>query len=784
MQDKITQANVLEIYTKYIGEFGAFVNRRRATPDVKDGLKPIHRRIIYDMYAVERATDNLVKSKTISGSVLRFHPHGDSAVYDSMKPMTNWYEITEPLLEGSGNWGNMQGDKSADARYTDSKLSQFAIDCVIGDLATSSNAVDWVETYDGRNKEPEFLPTAVPLILINGTFGIGVGLKSLVPPHPMGDVIDATINLIKNPSAPVILIPDQYMGCEIVEGDWKAISNTGRGSFIVRGIIDIENTDTKPMLVIRTTPDRVNANSITEKIENMKAQNLLPQVEGLIDTSTTDDMRIEIILRKGSDANYVRDLIYKKTEMQTTVTVNFEIVDGLDTARFNYKSYLQYFIEFRKNTKFRLFCNKLQEIDTRIHERQTYITLLESGKIDEVIKNIRLSIDDDKALLEYLTKELDITPRQASYILRANISKLSLNNLNKYKKEAEELEEMKNKYITLISDEKYLDEIILEELQMFKDKYAKPRKSKIIGKDILTNVPKGEFKLVITENNFIKKISLNETLGSFKGDTPKFILKGDNTENIIIFDELGKVHKLPIHKIPVSEKSSNGIDIRSLSKNLTGNIIKVLYEPAISHYSEIIEPCSYYLVVVMKSGLIKKLSLKDFLSVPLSGLLYSKIANNDKVKGVEIIPDLLDVIVYSKNKGLRIPMSDIPYQKRNTKGNKSMSDCDNVEGISVMYNETTDIIIITNNGYINRVSAGALQSVGRNKNGSNLINLSRGDSISVIYGVTQNDKIRIVTNTGVKFITASDYEIGSSISKGTKILGKNEYILKSEIFIE
>lgn len=774
---KIIDVNVFNQYKEDMSQYAIFVNRKRMVPNVKDGLKSIHRRILYAAFDIEKAINKNVKSAAVVGTTMKtFHPHGDSSIYDAMKPMTNWFEIYMPLLQGKGNWGSFQGDSQAASRYTETRLSEFAMDCVIGELKENKQIVEWVENYSGTTFEPEYLPVAVPLLLINGSFGIGVGLRTEIPKHNISEVIDATLELIKNPNAEVILVPDQCMPCEIIETNFKAISNKGNGSFKVRGIIDIEEKGGKQCLVIKSTPDMVFLNTITEKIENMIASKKLIQISDMYD----DSNGYVIVLRKGADPNFVREVIYKNTDMEKSFKVNFEALDGIEPIRMSYKSYLESFIEFRKVTKFRLYCNQLQDVQTKLHERDAYIKVLQSGEIDNIIYMIRNQQDiDDNYLIEYLISKLDITDLQAAFIIKSDLRKLSKGYLNKYISEAVELEKIKNDYLDKITNEELLVKEIVDELKYFKKKYGKPRNCKVISESELSDVPKGEFKIIITENNFIKKIQPNDSIGSLRGDTPKIVLKGENTENILIFDEQGKVFKLPIHKIPFTDRNSNGTDIRTIIKYLTSNINKVIYEPVLKDLTT--KTRKYFITVLSKNGYIKKLDLEDFLAVPASGILYTKLDQGDVVKNISIVASDLDIIVYSKNKALRMNLSEVPHQKRNTKGLMSMAQ-ETVDGLSIIKPNTTDIVVVTESGKINRFDVVALPTIGRNKPGSTIIKLSKGDAIQTVYGTDLNSILKIITKNNIYEFRVGDIPSGTSISSGAKMIStKTDNIIRCEI---
>lgn len=765
---KIINVPMKDQYIKDSIDYLIEANRRRAIPDYKDGFKPVQRRIIDVMYNDIKCIHHTVKSAKIVGVTMgKSHPHGDMAIYQSMKPMANWFETNIPYIISQGGFGNFQGDSMSAPRYTEARLSEFTMDCVIGELKETNKVVDWSRTFDDRDIEPNYFPVTVPTLLIQGAFGIGYGMKVEIPKHNIGDVIDATIKLMENPNAKIELIPDQSMKTLLMKSDFKAISNKGSGKFMVKGLIEIDEYKGYPRLTILSTPDLVFLNSVTDKIENLIKSKELQNIHDMDDESSEDQMKYTILLKKGTDPYYIRDVIYKKTEMQKAFNVNFEVLDGHESVRMSYKSYLQAFILFRKTTKFRLYCNKLKNANTKFHEKDAFIKVLQSGKIDQIITKIRKhESTDDAPLVEYLIKELDITDLQAKYIIKANLRQLSLGNLNKLIEQANKYQEDISSYYTIIHNEEMILQEIKQELLYLKKKYNKPRNTTLIEmEDDL--IPKGEFNIIITENNCIKKIPTNFPV-NVKGDTVRQVMKVDNQKSLLVFDDLGKVYKLPIHKVQVHDKNSNGTDIRLLINKLTSNIVKVIYEPLLEKLSKSTD--KYFLTMVTSCGNIKKMDLDDFLIVLPSGLVAFKLDDNDSVKDVTIIYEHLDVIVYSKDKALRFNMKDIPHQKRNNKGQRSMQTGNFIDGMSIIDPNTTEIIIVTDKGKVNRFSSVALPLLIRNKPGVDVIKLTRGDGIKAIHTANISNNLNVITADSEHQFKVEDIPIGSSISPGTKMI--------------
>lgn len=696
----------------------------------------------------------------------------NSGIYGTFRPMINWWESKVPLIDKQGNFGNLSGDVESAQRYTEVKLSKFAMDCVISELADTKKAVDWLDNYSNTTKEPEFLPVKVPLLLIEGSLGIGVGLKAEIPAHNLAEVIDATIYLMHNPEGQVALIPDHCMNCEIYDTDWEKISKVGFGHYKIRGIIDIEDYDkNRKALVIKSLPDLTFLNVVKDKIEELVEKKKIIQIDNILDQCEQNSMRLVIVLKSGADPYFVRDMIYKNTKVEQTLRINLETLYGFNPLRMSYKSYLLSFIDFRKTTKFRVYTNILQDIQTRIHERDAYIKVLESGEIDNIIKMIRKQKNiDDQALIDYLVKKLKITDLQAKYIIGADLRKLSIGYLNKYKQEAIDLEAKRQYYLSLILDEKKIEAEIEAELLEIKAKYGKPRTCKIIKGIDDNDIPKGTMQIIVTEKNFVRKVPIGSSIGSFRNDAVRTAIRIDNTDSIIIFDERGRVFKLPVHKIPFTDKSSNGTDIRFLIKGLTANINSIIPESVIKELSKKgSHDNKHYLITITRNGLYKRMDLDDFITVPPSGILYAKIDDGDYIKDVIIAHSSFNLIVYSDRKAVCVNVNDIPYLKRNTKGSRAIYNADTVDGLCVIDQTKSDIIVVTDSGRINRIPIISLP-IAANKKGFNVIKLGTNDKINSVMSGNDSNIICVKTLKNYHEIPVAQLQVGSSISTGEKLI--------------
>lgn len=790
MSEEIIQKNASEAYVSDMVRYSIETNRRRAFPDYKDGLKLVQRRTLYAMAFLLPCSRELVKTAQVTGRVMgELHPHGDSSIDDVIKILSNWFDRYIPLIYSESNMGSMQGDGAAASRYTEVMLSQFTKEAIFSEMKENENIVDWTPTFTGKAKEPEYLPVKVPLLLINGCLGIGTGKSTNIPCHNINEVIDATLNLIDNPDAPVVLVPDQCMPCEIIDANWKQICNSGNGSFKVRAKIDIEIEDKGKanehyMLVVKSTPDRVwiddgKDTGVHYQINELIEKGRLPQITDLIENSHDKDMRYEIHLKKGSDPNYVRDYLYKATSLQVTQSVNFEVLNGIEPMeRMSYKSYLQAFIEQRCITKYRYYCLKLQDARTQLHEKEICIMLIESGKVNELTKKIQKSkLKNDSELVNWLINLFNITDLQAKFILNYPMKKLAPVYLKQYKEEAKKLREIETICMNKILNDGELLKEIKEELIYFKNKYGFPRKSIILNESQISNIPQGTFRIVITENGFIKKLPVNEAVGSYRGDNPTITIIAENTSDLIMVTSTGRGYKIPVYKIPITEKNSIGIDIRILMKGITSTIIAIFDSFVLRKYADL--RLKHYVVLCTEKNYIKKLDIEDLLVSTNSGIIMTKLNTGDQVKSCIIVPDNLDVVIYSKRKALRCPMSSIPNYKRNTVGNYAMNTKDDIDGIAMVDPRSTDILVITDAGYVNKFDITGLPVSERYKAGNNVIKLKPTDSIHSLFSTNDNQVITVLTKEKKYDIPVKDIQRASTASAGKKLIPlKGDIIIK------
>ena len=776
------EVNIVDQIRKDMEAYAEEVVSNRAVVSIY-GFKPVHMLLLYCAYATTGLTQRTKKCARLIGDMLGiYHPHGDVSTYDAILTLVNWYDCYMPLFKKQGNFGNYQGDGPASYRYTETMLTPFAMDCVIGDLTKTDQVVDWIKNYDESAKQPVFLPLKVPLLLINGTDGIAVGMKADIPSHNITEVLDATINLIDDPNYQVVLRPDHCMPCEIVDTNWKAISNKGDGKYIVRGVIEQGTYQGYPALFVKSLPNKTRWNPIQKAIEELKFTHL-PQILSIHEDCKPDKINCIIKFRRGTDLNYAQQMIYKKTNLQRSFRVNFEIYNPMTHSidQFSYKSYLQFFIEFRKTTLFRLYTSLYQNKTTKIHALGMYIDLSHNQNLHNIILDLEKNKNkDDNEMVDYLVKKYKLTDLQASFAIHNDLTKISPYHVKKMEAELAILIQESDELYRKIVDENELVKDLRADLVRIREKYKQPRRCKIIKESVVTGIPEGMFKIIITENNFICKIDAKrENLPKFRNDKPKYILKTDNTDKLVIFDSAGKSYKLPVNSVTLHDNRSNGLDIRILVKDLTSSIVSMISEERLKAFSKKINP-SYFLTCVSRAGLIKKMDLNDIVTASAKSSTYMKLDDGDVVQDIMIIPDTSDIIVYSKNKALRFGMDQVPLFRKQAKGNISMN-TDYIDGVSIITRNTTDIVIITDKGYVNRFNELGFTKTDRAKVGSKVIKLHKDDFIKFIYGVNIRDSLRVISNSVDKIVPVADIPEGSSVSPGTKMIPTREIVLRCSV---
>jgi DNA gyrase subunit A len=676
-----------EMRESYIS-YAMSVITSRALPDVRDGLKPVHRRILFAMHEIGlTATAKTKKSATVVGDVLgKYHPHGDVAVYDSMVGMAQTFSYRYPLIIGQGNFGSIDGDPPAAHRYTEAKMSRIAGE-LLRDL--EKNTVDFRPNYDNTRKEPTVLPAGVPNILLNGTLGIAVGMATNIPPHHLGEVVDATLALIENPEATTEDLLEHIQGPDFPTGgiiygasDMKHAYTSGRGGIVTRGEAEISETKSgQAQIIVSSIPYRVNKADLIMSIAELVQEKKLEGVKGLRDEST-NDIRIVIDLKNGVMPQKVLNFIYKHTQLETTFHFNIvALVDGVPQT-LSLKTILSEFIKHRETVTRR----RVQFDLDRAREREHILLGLKKAldHIDRVISLIRESKDAALAKVN-LMKEFKFTDIQATAILDMRLQKLAGLERKAVELELKEKQILIEELETLLKSPKKIMSVISTELAEIKEKYNDERRTKVIKGGVKTisdedMIPEKESMLVFTQGGYVKRTDPTEYRSQKRGgvgvvdletkeeDFVTILLNANTHADLLFFTNLGKAYQIKMYDIPEGKRATKGKSIMNFL-SLAGDE-KVM---SILPVSKAKKAKEQYLMLVTENGTAKKMAYDQFRDVRRSGLIAIKLDGKDTLKAALLVEKGDEIsLVTEGGQSIRFKESDIREMGRTAGGVRAM----------------------------------------------------------------------------------------------------------------
>ena len=795
----------------------------RALPDIRDGLKPVHRRILFAMYKGGYDwSKQFRKSARIVGDVIgKYHPHGDQSVYDALVRMVQDFSMSLPLIQGQGNFGSIDGDPAAAMRYTETRLakvSQFLIDDI------EKNTVSYKSNYDETEKEPTVLPAQYPNLLVNGAGGIAVGMATSIPPHNLGEIIDGTLALIENKDIKVkdlmkhIPGPDFPTGGVIIGKDIiKQGYNTGRGSFKIRGEIAVENLKNgRDRLIITSVPYQVNKSVLNERIAQLVREKKIEGIKDIRDESNREGIRVAIDLRNGVEPETIKRQLYKNTSIESSFGFNtLAIVDGKPKTC-NLKDFLTNFLSFREDVVVKKTKFDLKKAEDRAHILIGLSVSVEN--LDKIIKIIRSSKTPDEAKKSLLivkwkinkslklislvegrkNKNLySLTEPQVISILELRLQKLTALGINEIEIEIKKLAELIDGYKKIINSKKELLKVISEELNTIKDKFSVPRRTKIIDAvlnyDIEETIQKESVIITVTLQGYIKRGALSNVKQQKRGgkgksgittreeDSVVQTLSVNTHTSVLFFSTEGLVYKIKAWKIPEGSTLSKG-------KSLF-NILPLKNHQSISSIMPFPEDESEWknlqIVFATSQGKIRKNSLEDFSSINAGGKIAMKLDSNDKIVGVKICKEDEDIMLSTKNgKCIRFESKKLRiFKGRSSKGIKGINLAlnDKIVSLSIISkdlikkngkNNKDDkseikakegfILSITENGFGKKTSYLDYRVTNRGGKGIiGIINSPRNGGVSSSFPVFDGDEIMISTNKG-RIIRVAVKEIRSA----------------------
>ena len=802
----------------------------RALPDVRDGLKPVHRRIIYAMYKGGYDWSKpFRKSARIVGDVIgKYHPHGDQSVYDALVRLVQDFSMSVPLISGQGNFGSIDGDPPAAMRYTETKLGKIA-QFLTEDL--EKNTVQFRSNYDETEKEPEVLPSQYPNILVNGAGGIAVGMATSIPPHNLGEVIDATIAFINNKEITINQLmkylpgPDFPTGGVIIGKDIiKQGYNKGRGSFKIRGEIDFEEKKGgRDLLIIKSIPYQVNKSLLIEKIAQLVRDKKIEGIRDLRDESNREGIRVVIELRKSIEPETIRRQLYKLTNIETSFGFNTLAIVNNKPKILNLKEFITEFLKFREDTVIKRVKFDLKKAEERAHILIGLAVAVEN--IDEIIKIIKNSKDTSIAKKNLLSKKwkfkksnkiisliekkknvsiYQLSNKQVEAILELRLQKLTAYGIGEIESEILKLSDLIVEYNKIISSKKSLYNLIVDELSKIKDKFSSPRKTKIIDAvlnyNIEETIQKESVVINITNQGYIKRGPLSSLKAQKRGGKGKTgistreddfvvqIFTANTHTPVLFFSTQGLVYKIKAHKIPEGTAASKGKSIF--------NILPLKNHHSISSIMPLPEDetewKNFMVVFATAKGNVRKNSLEDFLNINISGKIAMKLDQDDKIIGVKICKDDQDILLSTqfgkcirfKSKKLRL------FKGRSSKGIKGikLNEKDRVISLSILDNDQVNtklvdkdkkiknalnrfILSVSENGYGKRSSYHDYRVTNRGGKGIiGIINSPRNGNIASSLVVTENDEILLSTDKGsIMRCAVKEIRIAGRNTQGVRI---------------
>lgn len=705
-----------EMETSYL-EYAMSVIVSRALPDVRDGLKPVHRRILYAMNEIGlRSSGSFRKSAAVVGEVLaKYHPHGDLAVYDSMVRMAQDFAMRYTLVRGQGNFGSIDGDSAAAMRYTEAKMEKIT-DEMLGDI--DKETVNWMPNYDGRFMEPIVLPTKIPQLLLNGSQGIAVGMATSIPPHNLGELIDGIIFLADKPEAELEELMQYIKGPDFPTGgilyniaDIKTAYATGRGGMVLRARAEIvEKKGGKFAIIVTEIPYQVNKSTLVMKIADLVRDKKIVGISDIRDESNRHGIRVVIELKKDAYPKKILNQLFKYTQMQTSFNMNMiALVDDIQPHLLDLKKVLEYFILHRKEVITRRTQFELKVALARAHILEGLKIALDN--IDAVIETIRKSPTKEEAQ-ENLMKKFKLSEEQSKAILEMRLQTLAGLERQKiedeYKEKLALIEELKG----ILADTKKVLKIMKDELAEIKLKYGDERKTEIVPsavgeisqKDTIPNEP---MIVVLSKANYIKRIPPSSFKAQHRGgkgiiggttkeeDEIKLIIQSNNHDELLYFTNKGRVFKLPVYEIPQGSRISKGQAIVNLLQLQDGENITAILNAGENYSGE-------YLFMTTTKGTVKKTPIEDFKNVRKNGLIAIKLRADDSLEWVRQISTGNEVMIVTKEgKCIRFVESDVRPMGRPSIGVRGIrvKGGDHVVQMDVVPNpETTELLVVMENG--------------------------------------------------------------------------------------
>ena len=794
MQDKnLVNVNLTkEMKTSFI-DYAMSVIVSRALPDVRDGLKPVHRRILYGMNELGVTPDKPhKKSARITGDVMgKYHPHGDSSIYEAMVRMAQWWSYRYMLVDGHGNFGSMDGDGAAAQRYTEARMSKIALE-MLRDI--NKNTVDFVDNYDANEREPVVLPARFPNLLVNGATGIAVGMATNIPPHNLGETIDAVKLVMDNPEVTtkdlmeVLPGPDFPTGALVMgkSGIHKAYE-TGKGSIVLRSRTEIEETKTgRERIVVTEFPYMVNKTKVHEHIVRLVQEKRIEGITAVRDESNREGVRFVIEVRRDASANVILNNLFKMTQMQTSFGFNMLAIQNGVPKILSLRQILDAYIEHQKEVVTRRTQFDKEKAEARAHILEGLLIALDH--IDEVIRIIRASETDEEAQSELMSK-FKLSERQSQAILDMRLRRLTGLERDKIQSEYDDLIALIADLADILAKPERVVQIIKEELDEVKRKFGDKRRTELMVGEVLTLededlIEESDVLITLSNKGYIKRLDQDEFTAQKRGgrgiqgtgvkddDFVRELVSTSTHDHLLFFTNKGRVYRLKGYEIPEYGRTAKGLPVVNLLKLDEGESIQTI----INVESERSDDA--YIFFTTRAGIVKRTSVKEFANIRQNGLKALNLKDEDELINVLLTQEDTDIIIGTKlGYAVRFNQSSVRSMSRSATGVKGVNlrEGDAVVGARVITDQD-EVLIITEKGYGKRTVATEYPTKGRAGKGMKTANITdKNGHLAGLLTVKGDEDLMVITDTGVMIRTnvANISQTGRS-TMGVKVMRLDE----------